>query len=65
MRKLLSRKFALWRTWIKTKNNDIYTKYAKLANECKLAIHHYDVEREQKLLRSNHLGAFYDFVNKR
>ena len=47
------------------KSPHLLTKYKKIANECKLAILRYDVEREEQILDANHLGAFYKFVNSK
>jgi hypothetical protein len=65
IKRLLSKKSTIWRLWKLNKQPDVKEKYIKITNECKLAIHKFDVEREQKLLSSNNLGAFYRFVNKK
>jgi len=65
IRKLLSRKSAIWRQLKMSKSSALYCKYYSVANECKLAIFQYDAQREERLLNANNLGAFYKFVNNK
>ena len=65
IKRLLSKKSIIWRTWKLSKQPETKEEYTKIANECRLAIHKFDIEREQKLLEANNLGAFYRFVNSK
>ena len=65
IRRLLVRKAAVWRQLKTAKSPALYSKYAHLANECKLAITNFDSRKEIKLLAANNLGAFYKFVNNK
>ena len=65
IRKLLSRKLAIWRTLKRTHDPSLKLKYNKIANDCKLAILNYDKEREERILQSNNLGSFFRFVNQK
>ena len=65
IRILLNRKKSVWALMRTNKTPQLLAKYKKLANECKLAIHHFDVERENRILDANNLGAFYRFVNSK
>jgi hypothetical protein len=65
IRKLLSKKAALWRI-MKTNNNpSLKLKYCQITHECKTLILEFDKKRETKLLESNNLGAFYKFINNK
>ena len=46
-------------------NTTLKTKYTAIANKCKIAIFNFDLEKENKILKANNLGAFYKFANKR
>ena len=46
-------------------NSRIEIKYRKISHECKLEITKFDTMRQEKLLETNNLGAFYKFVNKK
>ena len=63
IRKLLTRKAAIWRKLKLTNTPDLATKYRDIANICKIEILKFDTEREEKILKANNLGAFYKFVN--
>ena len=65
IRKLLTRKAAIWRQLKISKTPTLYSKYYTVANECKLAIFRYDVQREEKLSNTSNLGAFYKFINNK
>ena len=65
IRKLLSRKLAIWRTLKRTHDPSLKLKYNEIANDCKLAILNYDKEREERILQSNNLGSFFRFVNQK
>ena len=65
IRKLISRKEAIWRTLKRTHDPSLKIKYDKIANDCKLAILNHDKQREERILGSNNLGAFFKFVNKK
>jgi len=41
------------------------SKYSEIANQCRLAILNYDLEKEKKILETNNLGAFFKFTNKK
>ena len=64
IRKLLTKKAAIWRTLRISKTTDLNIKYRNIAEQCKIEIQKFDSEREEKLLKANNLGAFYKFVNK-
>ena len=65
IRKLLSKKTAIWRL-MKTKNNpELKLKYRKIAQECNLVIQKFDMDREKKILDSNNIGTFYKFINNK
>ena len=63
IRKLLTRKAAIWRKLKLSNTPDLATKYRDIANICKIEILKFDTEREEKILKANNLGAFYKFVN--
>jgi hypothetical protein len=63
IRRLISRKAAIWRIYRSNSNPTTKLKYVKIANECRLAILNFDKEREERILKANNLGAFYNFVN--
>ena len=65
IRKLISRKEVIWRTLKRTHEPSLKIKYDKIANDCKLAILNHDKQREERILGSNNLGAFFKFVNKK
>ena len=65
IRKLLSRKAAMWRRLRDNPTVVLKQSYTKVAYECKLAIHDFDARRESHVLESNNLGAFYKFVNNK
>ena len=65
IRKLISRNEAIWRTLKRTHDPSLKIEYDKITNDCKLAILNHDKQREEKILRSNNLGAFFKFVNKK
>ena len=65
IRKLLNRKAAIWRQMKQNSNPTVQTAYNNIARECKIAITRFDADREEKMLNSNNLGAFYRFVNKK
>ena len=65
IRRLLVRKAAVWRQLKTTKSPALYSKYAHLANECKLAITNFDTQKKIELLAANNLGAFNKFVNNK
>ena len=66
IKKLLTRKAAIWRKVKNDKTNTVIrTKYAEIANKCKIAIFNYDLEKEKKILETNNLGAFFKFANKK
>ena len=65
IRKLISRKRAIWRV-MKTDNNpELESKYRTLTLEINLAIQKFDMDRERKILDSNNLGTFYKFINNK
>jgi len=65
IRRLLSRKAAIWRTLKRTRDPSIKHKYIKIANDCKLAILKYDKLKEERILQANNLGAFFKFINRK
>ena len=65
IRKLLTKKAAIWRALRISKTPELNLKYRNVATECKLQILKFDTEREEKLLIANNFGAFYKFVNKK
>ena len=65
IRNLLIRKAAIWRQLKFSKSPQLFSKYYKLANECKLAIFKFDSTQEETILDANNLGAFYKFVNNK
>ena len=65
IRQLLIRKAAVWRALKLSGDAVLRDKYTKLANQCRLAIIKFDIGREERLLRTNILGAFYRFINKK
>ena len=65
IRKLLTRKAAIWRKMKDSNRPDLILKYRKTANDCKLEITKFDTINEDKLLKSNNLGAFYKFMNNK
>ena len=65
IRKLLTRKAAIWRKLKISHSPALFAKYRTVANECKLEILKYDTLKEQKILDAQNLGAFYKFVNRK
>ena len=65
IRKLLTKKSAIWRTLKTTHSPELLTRYRCIADLCKLKIFKFDSEREQRLLNANNLGAFYNFINRK
>ena len=65
IRKLLTRKRAIWRALKSKKTPELRTRYNHVSNQCRLEIINFDVSREQKILNANNLGSFYRYVNKR
>jgi hypothetical protein len=63
--KLLNRKAAIWRSLKNHKTPEMNLKYSNIANQCRLEIFKFEKEKEIKILQSNNLGAFYNFVNKK
>ena len=63
IRRLLARKLAIWRILKHNFSHATRDKYNQLAKECSDAILAFDIERENKMLKSNNLGKFYKFVN--
>ena len=64
IRNLLSRKAAIWRTYRCLKQPSLKAKYIEIVNKCKLAIINFDKNKEEEILKTNNLGAFYKFVNR-
>ena len=62
IRKLLTRKAAIWRKLKISHSPTLFAKYRTVANECKLEILKYDTLKEQKILDAQNLGAFYKFA---
>ena len=65
IRKLLSRKAAIWRTLRFVDTAELKQNYKNVARACKLAILEFDARREEHILDANNLGAFYKFVNNK
>ena len=65
IRTLLSRKAAIWRKLRTNNSPDLKRSYADIANKCKIEILNFDIDRENKILQANNLGAFYKFVNSK
>ena len=65
IRKLLTRKAAIWRKLKVSNSPELFVKYRTVTNECKLEILKYDTLKEQKILDAQNLGAFYKFVNRK
>ena len=65
IRKLLTRKAAIWRKLKFSHISDLAAKYRNIAIDCRNEILKFDTENEEKLLKANNLGAFYKFVNKK
>ena len=63
IRTLLCRKAAIWRKLRTNNSPDLKKSYADVANKCKMEILNFDIDRENKILQANNLGAFYKFVN--
>ena len=66
IKKLLTRKAAIWRSLKNNKSDTrLRSKYSEIANQCRLAILNYDLEKEKKILETNNLGAFLNFPTKK
>ena len=65
IRKLISRKRAIWRVMKINNNPELKSKYRTLTLEINLAIQKFDMDREKKILDSNNLGTFYKFLNNK
>ena len=65
IRKLLTKKSAIWRALKFNKSSELLSHYRHISDACRLEIFKFDSEREEKLLKANNLGAFYKFVNKK
>ena len=65
IRILLNRKAAIWRTLRKHKTPELKIKYSKISLETKQAIVNFDIINEERMVKSNNLGAFYRFVNNK
>ena len=65
IRNLLSLKAAIWRKLRSNNAPELKRSYIDIANKCKIEILNFDIERENRLLQANNLGAFYKFVNSK
>ena len=65
IRRLLSRKKAIWRQLKLQFNPVLHDKYKQIAKECCDAILKFDIDRENRMLQTNNLGVFYKFVNNK
>ena len=65
IRNLISRKAAIWRKLRSVNSVELNIRYREIALECKQAILNFDIERENRILDANNLGAFYKFVNNK
>ena len=66
IRILLNRKAALWRILRTCKTSDhLKSKYTEIALKTKRAIIDFDLNREEKIIKANNLGAFYRYVNNK
>ena len=65
IKKLLTRKAAIWRTFKTNKSQELKIKYTDIANRCRLEILKHDREKEERILKANNLGTFYKYVNKK
>ena len=66
IKKLLSRKRTIWRSWQSNKNNvHLGFKYREIARECRLSIINYYANIETKIGNSNKIGSFYNYANKK
>jgi len=66
IRKLMSRKRLLWRSYKKDKSNTTAeTLYKNAARECKKAVHDYDLHQEMRVIKANNTGQFFKFINRK
>ena len=63
IRKLLNKKLAAWKVYRRTRKPQHLTAYKARAADCQSAINSYISERENKLIDSGNLGAFYRYSN--
>ena len=63
--KLITRKAAIWRILKTNKTPELNSKYKSIANQRRLEIYKFETHKEERILQSNNLGAFYNFVNKK
>ena len=66
IKKLLSRKRILGRSWQSNKNNvHLGCKHREIARECRLSIINYYANIETNIVNSNKIGSFYNYANKK
>jgi hypothetical protein len=66
VRKAIARKRCLWRKHKKEPTNTKITEaYKKAERLCTELLGQYEIQQEQRCLRSNNFGSFYKFVNSR
>ena len=65
IKKLLSRKTMLWKAWHVNKTLVLQNQYKDCARECRLAIHKYYSDIEVNVIRSNKIGNFYKYANRK
>ena len=66
IRILLNRKAAVWGILRTCKTYDhLKNKYTEIALKTKRSIIDFDLNREEKVIKANNLGAFYKYVNKK
>ena len=66
IRQLQSKKSCAWREMRQDPlNNTLPEKYRLLSSKLREAIHKYEIEQEMKIIKSDNIGTFYKFVNKK
>ena len=55
----------LWRAWRASKTLILLNRYKDCARECRLAIHKYYSDIEVNIIRSNKIGNFYKYANRK
>ena len=65
IRDLITRKKILWRNWRIHKSNISKSKYCQAAKNVRQAIIEFVSEKESQVVKSNNLGRFFKYVNRK
>ena len=65
IRKLLRTKIQLWRIYKRFKTAESLLKFKLCASECRSAIYNFNVERENRIIKSENVGKFFNYANRK